>query len=73
LRAVAHHISGIEVLRHIRSQGSSIPVILSSGYHAAAHNVEQHSFQGFLAKPHKLNELFQAVERVLPQPGAWSG
>jgi CheY-like chemotaxis protein len=58
-------ISGIEVLRQIRSQGSNVPVILSSGFHAAALDVAQDSFQGFLAKPHRLSELFQAVERVL--------
>jgi two-component system, OmpR family, response regulator MprA len=60
-------ISGIEVLRNIRRQGSTVPVILSSGYHAAVIDVEHGSFQGFLAKPHKLSELFEAVERVLPQ------
>lgn len=60
-------ISGIEVLRHIRSQGSNVPVILSSGYHATALDIEQDSFQGFLAKPHKLNELFGTIERVLPR------
>jgi len=63
-------ISGIEVLRQIRRQGSNVPVILSSGYHAAALDVEQDSFQGFLAKPHKLSELFEAVERVLPPPSS---
>ena len=58
-------ISGIEVLRRIREQGSTVPVILSSGYHAAALDVEQDSFQGFLAKPYTLGELLEAVGRVL--------
>jgi len=63
-------ISGIEVLRQLRGQGSNVPVILCSGYHAAALDVAQDSFQGFLAKPYKLSQLFEAVERVLPQPSS---
>jgi CheY-like chemotaxis protein len=57
-------ISGIDVLRRIRSQGSTVPVILSSGYHAATLDVERDSFQAFLAKPYTLGELLEAIERV---------
>ena len=58
-------LSGIEILRRIRSQGLTVPVILSSGYHAAALDVERDSFQAFLAKPYTLSELLEAVARVL--------
>ena len=58
-------ISGIEILRRIRNAGCTVPVILSSGYHAAALDVERHSFQAFLAKPYTLSELLDAVARVL--------
>jgi PAS domain S-box-containing protein len=58
-------LSGIELLRRMREQGLSVPIILSSGYHAAALDVERDSFQAFLAKPYTLSELFEAVARVL--------
>ncbi|HEY3253832.1 MAG TPA: ATP-binding protein, partial [Polyangiaceae bacterium] len=58
-------LSGIEVLRRIRSAGSTVPVILSSGYHGAALDAESESFQAFLAKPYTLSALLDAVERVL--------
>jgi PAS domain S-box-containing protein len=58
-------ISGIELLRRMRAQGLTVPVILSSGYHAAALDVERDSFQGFLAKPYTSSELLEAVARVL--------
>jgi PAS domain S-box-containing protein len=58
-------LSGIEVLRRMREQGSRVPVILSSGYHAAALDAERDSFQAFLAKPYTLSELFEAVESAL--------
>jgi len=58
-------ISGIELLRRIRARGVRAPVILSSGYHAAALDVERDSFQAFLAKPYTLSELFETLARVL--------
>ena len=58
-------ISGIEILRRIRKDGSTVPVILSSGYHAAALDAERDSFQAFLAKPYTLSELLEALARVL--------
>ncbi len=60
-------VSGIEVLRRIRHEASTVPVILSSGYHAAALDVERDSFQAFLAKPYTLSELFEAIARVLTE------
>ena len=61
-------ISGIELLRRIRKLGLTVPVILSSGYHAAALDVERDSFQAFLAKPYTLSELLEAVALVLTLP-----
>ncbi|HYP99583.1 MAG TPA: PAS domain S-box protein [Polyangiaceae bacterium] len=58
-------ISGIELLRRIRARGVVAPVILSSGYHAAALDVERDSFQAFLAKPYTLSELFETLARVM--------
>jgi len=58
-------LSGLEVLRRIRSSDRTVPVILSSGYHSAALDAERDSFQAFLAKPYTLGELLDAVERAL--------
>jgi len=58
-------LSGIEVLRRIRSTGSALPVVLTSGYHRAALDAERDSFQAFLPKPYTLSELLDAVERAL--------
>ena len=58
-------LSGIEILRRLRSAGSAVPVILSSGYHRAALDAERDSFQAFLAKPYTRSELLDAVEHVL--------
>jgi PAS domain S-box-containing protein len=58
-------LSGLEVLRRIRSTGRTVPVILSSGYHNAALDAERDSFQAFLAKPYTLSQLFDAVARAL--------
>ncbi len=58
-------ISGIDVLRRVRRAGSRVPVILSSGYHAATIDVERDSFQAFLSKPYVLDELLLALQRVL--------
>jgi len=58
-------LSGLEVLRRIRSSDRTVPVILSSGYHSAALDAERDSFQAFLAKPYTLCELLDAVERAL--------
>ncbi len=58
-------LSGIEVLRRIRANGSRVPVILTSGYHDAALDLDPGTFQGFLSKPYTLAELGDVVERAL--------
>jgi PAS domain S-box-containing protein len=58
-------LSGAEVLRRIRAQGSLVPVVFSSGYHDSAFELDPSSFQGFLVKPYRLQELLDALERAL--------
>jgi len=58
-------LSGIEVLRRMRRNGCRVPVILSSGYHDAALELEKGQFQGFLLKPYTLQELFEVLDRAL--------
>lgn len=58
-------LSGVEVLRRIRSTGTRMPVVLSSGYHDAALDLEPNSYQGFLIKPYTLSQLFDTVQAAL--------
>jgi two-component system cell cycle sensor histidine kinase/response regulator CckA len=58
-------LSGIDVLRRIRERGSRVPVVFSSGYHDAAVSLPPGSFQGFLVKPYRLQELFDVLTRAL--------
>ena len=58
-------LSGVEVLRRMRASGARMPVVLSSGYHDAALDVDSHSFQGFLIKPYTLAQLFDTVQTAL--------
>jgi PAS domain S-box-containing protein len=64
--------SGIEVLRQVRASGSEVPIVLSSGYHDAALDLDRASYQGFLIKPYTLSQLFEvlhtALERNTPGP-----
>jgi two-component system cell cycle sensor histidine kinase/response regulator CckA len=54
-------LTGSEVLQYIRQSGSQVPVILSSGYHDAALDLEAGSYQRFLVKPYTVAELLDAV------------
>ncbi len=58
-------LSGVEVLRRLRASGSTVPVVLSSGYHDAVLDVDPASFQGFLIKPYTVEELLQTMTRAL--------
>jgi PAS domain S-box-containing protein len=58
-------LSGAEVLRRMRAHGSRVPVVFSSGYHDTAFELDPASFQGFLVKPYRLQELLEALERAL--------
>ena len=59
--------TGVEVLQRIRESGSSVPVILASGYHDAALELDPGSYQGFLVKPFSPDELVEAVARALDE------
>ena len=58
-------MSGVEALKHIRATGSTVPVLLSSGYNVDPAGVEAKLFNGFLEKPYDINELIEAVERAI--------
>jgi PAS domain S-box-containing protein len=58
-------LSGVEVLRRIRAAGRRVPVVFSSGYHDAALELDPESFQGFLVKPYRLQELYAVLARAL--------
>ena len=60
-------LSGVEVLSRIRGSGSNVAVVLSSGYHDAALELDPRSFQGFLVKPYTPAELLEALERALSE------
>ena len=40
-------MSGVEALKHIRATGSTVPVLLSSGYNVDPAGVEAKLFNGF--------------------------
>jgi len=54
-------LSGIEVLRRLRARGVETPIVLSSGYHDAALDIDPNSFQGFLIKPYTPSQLFETL------------
>jgi two-component system, cell cycle sensor histidine kinase and response regulator CckA len=60
-------LDGAEVLRRLRADGLSIPVIIASGHvdSATEHRLAPGSFQEFLRKPFSPAELFAAVDKVL--------
>ncbi|MGC4092535.1 MAG: response regulator [Polyangiaceae bacterium] len=60
-------LDGAEVLKRLRASGSTVKVLLSSGYGEA--EVEQAiapaSFQGMLFKPYGIPQLVDAIEQAL--------
>ncbi len=62
-------LDGPEVIREIRRAGSSVPIVLTSGYAstAAELRLEPGSFQAFLRKPYGVAELLEAIERARAQ------
>jgi len=67
LDVILPDLSGIEVLRRLRERGGRVPVVLASGYHDAALELDPKSFQGFLIKPYSLEQLFGTLERAIAQ------
>ncbi len=59
-------MTGIDVIRRIRETGSRVPIVLSSGYLDAAseRDLEPASFQAFLRKPYRSEDLMLAIEQA---------
>jgi CheY-like chemotaxis protein len=57
-------LSGAEVLSRLRARGSRVPVVLVSGYHDLAAELDPKSFQAFLMKPFGITQLAKALEQA---------
>jgi len=59
-------MTGIDVIRRIRETGSRVPIVLSSGYLDASseRDLQPGSFQAFLRKPYRSDDLIQAIEQA---------
>jgi len=59
-------MTGIDVIRRIRETGSRVPIVLSSGYldTAAERELDPTSFQAFLRKPYRTEDLMLAIEQA---------
>ncbi|HKO46252.1 MAG TPA: PAS domain S-box protein [Polyangiaceae bacterium] len=59
-------MTGIDVIRRIRETGSRVPIVLSSGYldASAEQELDPGSFQAFLRKPYRTEELMLAIEKA---------
>ena len=55
-------MTGEHVLKHVRDQFGSLPVILMSGN---PDNLRREGFDGHLAKPFSMRELLAAIEDAL--------
>jgi len=60
-------MDGAEVLRRLRASGSSVPVVVSSGYldGSIERRLPSGAFQAFLPKPYGASDLLGAIERAL--------
>jgi PAS domain S-box-containing protein len=67
-------MSGAELLRQIRSEDQSVPVLMSSGYAAedAINALHGQLHSGFLSKPFSPRQLIQGVEAALASTPARS-
>jgi CheY-like chemotaxis protein len=64
-------LDGTEVVREARARGHRTPIVLISGYadFPLETRLEPGTYQGFLAKPFKLDDLIATIKRVLePAP-----
>ncbi|MEI9952328.1 MAG: response regulator [Pseudomonadota bacterium] len=59
-------MTGIDVIRRIRESGSRVPIVLSSGYldSSSEQALESGSFQAFLRKPYRTEDLMLAIEQA---------
>jgi two-component system, cell cycle sensor histidine kinase and response regulator CckA len=58
-------LSGAEVLSRLRARGDRVPVVLISGYHDLATELDPKSFQAFLVKPFGITQLAKALEQAI--------
>lgn len=58
-------MSGAQTLARIRRRGSTVPVLLSSGYSVDADELDAALFDGFLGKPYRAQDLLTAVATSL--------
>ena len=65
-------IDGAEVLSQLRAAGSTVPVIISSGYldKSVELRLPRGHFQGFLAKPYGTSDLAAAIDGALAEPAS---
>jgi PAS domain S-box-containing protein len=59
------HMSGFEVLERIRATGSTIPVLMSSGYDLNGARAAAQGSNGVLEKPYDAAQLLRAVDETL--------
>jgi two-component system cell cycle sensor histidine kinase/response regulator CckA len=61
-------MTGIEVLKQIRSSDTTIPVLLSSGYlkQKMIPDLERLGCSGFIQKPYRLEDLWTILAKLLP-------
>jgi FixJ family two-component response regulator len=62
-------MDGADVLLRLRSEGSTVPVVISSGYLDVSieRRLPRGQFQAFLAKPYGSSDLVAAIDRALSQ------
>ncbi len=70
LDATMPDLDGAQVIEALRSEGSNVPVVLTSGYldEAMQERLEPGSFQAFLRKPYVIRELVEAIEGARRAP-----
>jgi two-component system cell cycle sensor histidine kinase/response regulator CckA len=62
-------MTGVDVIRRIRETGSRVPIVLSTGYLEASseRELDPASFQAFLRKPYRTEDLMLAIEQARAQ------
>ena len=60
-------VDGVQVMDQLRQDGSTLPIILSSGHtkQAAQQRISDHTIHHFLKKPFRLDELLGAVQEAM--------
>jgi CheY-like chemotaxis protein len=62
-------MSGFDAVKILRSNGSRVPVLLSSGYEVDPAQAAAAQVSGVLAKPYDVPALLEAVEAAIAGPG----